>query len=128
MWASLAHNHLSIMALSMSCEQTFLSAGITISKCHNWLKPDIIKVLQYLKSMIHHGLLFHKSPLSFVEQKLYSKDLVADGTCGDLGSADVVGEGVSTWDELIEDDADDDSRAPGDDLNSNDDVFVPSIK
>ena len=116
------------MASSTSSERAFSSAGITISKRHNRLKPDIVEALQYLKSTIHHGLLFRESPSSFVERRFYGKDLTTNGMHGDPDSADVAGEGVSTWDELIEDDDDDDGEVPGDDLDSDDDVFVPSIE
>ena len=90
------------MAPSASSERAFSAAGITISKRRNRLKPDIVEALQYLKSTIHHGLLFREPPSSCVERKFYGKDPVIDGTYGDLDSADVAGEGVNTWDELIE--------------------------
>jgi hypothetical protein len=52
-WASLArHDFLSVMAISVSSERAFLSAGITISKRRNRLKPDIVEALQCLKCMI----------------------------------------------------------------------------
>lgn len=127
-WASLARDYLSIMASSTSSERAFSLAGITISKHRNRLKPDIIEALQYLKSTIHHGLLFCKSPSLLVERKVYSADLqVPDAAHGDPELADIGGEGVRTWDELI-DDEDSDSKTPGDGLDSDDDVFVPDIE
>ena len=61
-WASLTWDYLSIMAMSISSECAFLSAGITISKHRNHLKPDIVKALQCLKCLIHRDLLFHEDP------------------------------------------------------------------
>ncbi|KDQ58811.1 hypothetical protein JAAARDRAFT_106105, partial [Jaapia argillacea MUCL 33604] len=48
-WASLARDYLAIMATSVSSEQAFSSAGITITKCCNCLKGDIVEALQALK-------------------------------------------------------------------------------
>ena len=90
------------MVSSTSSERAFSSARITISKRHNWLKPDVVKALQYLKSIIRHGLLFREPPSSFVERRFYGKDLITDGAPGGSDSVDIAGEGVGTWDELIE--------------------------
>src|SRR6266404_4272574 len=59
-WRSLACNYLAIMASSMSSECVFSSAGITITKCCNHLKGDIVKALQCIKSFIHQDILFHE--------------------------------------------------------------------
>jgi hypothetical protein len=72
-WASLARD-LSIMALSVSSEQAFSSAGITISKCHNHLKWDIVEALQYLKCMIHQNLIFQFDPDVSVTDKMAEED------------------------------------------------------
>jgi hypothetical protein len=48
----LAHNYLAVMASSVSSEQAFSSAGITISKHRNCLKGDIVEALQCLECMI----------------------------------------------------------------------------
>ena len=63
------------MASSTSSERAFSSAGITISKRRNRLKADIVEALQYLKSCIHHSLLFRESPSSVVECRVYGADL-----------------------------------------------------
>jgi hypothetical protein len=52
------------MALSVSSERAFSSAGITISKRRNRLKPDIIEALQFLKCVYRHDLLFREEPTS----------------------------------------------------------------
>ena len=46
------------MASSVSSERAFSSAGITITKRRNQLKPDIVEALQFLKCLYHHDLLF----------------------------------------------------------------------
>ena len=53
---------LPIMVSSVSSERAFSSAGITISKCRNRLKPDIVEASQFLKCSYHHNLLFHEEP------------------------------------------------------------------
>ncbi|RXW15922.1 hypothetical protein EST38_g9925 [Candolleomyces aberdarensis] len=57
-WASLAQDYLAIMASSVSSERAFSAAGITISKCRNSLKADIVEALQVLKSLINSDLIF----------------------------------------------------------------------
>ena len=57
-WALLACNYLAVMASSMSSEQAFSVASITISKCRNQLKGDIVKALQCLKCLYHQDLIF----------------------------------------------------------------------
>ncbi|KAJ7315399.1 ribonuclease H-like domain-containing protein, partial [Mycena albidolilacea] len=44
-WALLARDYLAIMASSVSSERAFSSAGITISKCRNRLKGEIVEAL-----------------------------------------------------------------------------------
>ena len=51
---------LPIMASSVSSERAFSSAGITISKRRNRLKPDVVEALQFLKCSYHHNLLFRE--------------------------------------------------------------------
>ncbi|KIK74266.1 hypothetical protein PAXRUDRAFT_63728, partial [Paxillus rubicundulus Ve08.2h10] len=47
-WASLAQDYLSIMASSVSSERVFSAAALTITKCHNRLKGDIVEAIQVL--------------------------------------------------------------------------------
>ena len=56
-WQSLARDYLAIMALSVSSERAFSSAGITISKRRNRLDGDIVEALQCLKSFIHEDIM-----------------------------------------------------------------------
>ena len=59
-WGLLAADYLSIMATSVSSEHAFSAAGITISKCRNHLKSDIVEALQCLKCFYHNDLLFRE--------------------------------------------------------------------
>ncbi|KAF5334824.1 hypothetical protein D9758_018073 [Tetrapyrgos nigripes] len=51
------------MALSVSSERAFSSAGITISKRRNRLGKDIVEPLQFLKCVLCHDLIFREAPL-----------------------------------------------------------------
>ena len=57
------------MASSVSSERAFSAGGITISKCWNCLKGDIIEALQVLKCAIRHDLLFRVLILEFDDEK-----------------------------------------------------------
>ena len=57
MWCSLACDYLAIMASSVASERAFSSAGITICKCCNCLKGNIVEALQCLKSLIQQDLM-----------------------------------------------------------------------
>lgn len=57
-WASLAQDYLAIMASSVSSEQAFSAAGITIAKCRNALKADILEALQVMKCLLNSDLIF----------------------------------------------------------------------
>ena len=48
------------MASSVSSERAFSAAGITISKCRNRLKGDIVEALQCLKCLYRQDLIFHE--------------------------------------------------------------------
>ena len=50
------------MASSVSSERVFSSAGITITKHRNHLKPDIVEALQFLKCFYYHNILFREEP------------------------------------------------------------------
>ena len=50
------------MASSVSSERAFSFAGITISKRRNWLKPDIVEALQFMKCLYRWELLFREEP------------------------------------------------------------------
>ncbi|KAF8661944.1 hypothetical protein AX16_001266 [Volvariella volvacea WC 439] len=89
-WASLARDYLLIMALSMSSERAFSSAGITISKHRNCLKQDIVEALQFLKCTMQKDLLFQEVEMMQAELKKREKD----GSVAEKG-----------WDEFLDDDA-----------------------
>jgi hypothetical protein len=56
------------MSSSVSSERAFLQGGITISKCRNCLKGDIVEALQCVKCAIRHELLFREpAPSSILE-------------------------------------------------------------
>jgi len=56
-WASLAHDYLPIIALSVSSEHAFSAGRITLLKLHNRLKGDIVAALQVFKCAIRKDLL-----------------------------------------------------------------------
>jgi hypothetical protein len=90
-WASLARDYLAVMSSSVFSERAFSSAGITISKRRNRLKPDIVEALQVLKCMIRRDLIFRKAAL-----------VDDEGDSDDEGEED--GDGEQGWDALLDDD------------------------
>src|SRR5271168_2470604 len=63
------------MASSVSSEQAFSQSGITITKCCNRLKGDIVEALQCVKCVIHHDLIFCEPvPSRILEAKFDSGD------------------------------------------------------
>ena len=54
------------MGSSVSSECAFSAAGITISKCQNRLKPDIVEALEFLKCMYVKDLIYRDPPPSSV--------------------------------------------------------------
>jgi hypothetical protein len=92
------------MASSVSSERAFSSAGLTISKQRNRLKGDIVEALQCLKCMYHNDLIFRDVVVATEEEEdLEDMDLEL---VGENGGNNDVGEGSSTWDELLADDED----------------------
>ena len=51
-WGFLAQDYLEIMSSSVSSKHAFSQGGITISKCCNGLKSDIVEALQCIKCAI----------------------------------------------------------------------------
>lgn len=82
------------MATSVLSEHAFSSAGIIITKHWNYLKPNIVEVLQCLKCMIKHELLFCQDP------SVVSKP-VDDTSSKDKTSIDALNEDTR-WDNIIE--------------------------
>ena len=80
-----------IMASSVSSEQVFSSAGITITKRHNRLKPDIVEALQFLKCLYHHDLLFREeASTQFEMEESDHPETVAEND-------------LEGWDRIVED-------------------------
>ena len=80
------------MSSSVSSERAFSQGGITISKCRNWLKGNIIEALQCLKCAIRHELLFREpAPSSRLKA-----DADEEGT-----------EETTSWDEMLTDNEND---------------------
>jgi hAT family C-terminal dimerisation region len=93
------------MASSVSSERAFSSAGITISKCRNCLKPDVVEALQCLKFMIKRDLFFRFNP-SIAADEMQQEDAASEL---DLEAGDSKGQ---SWDEMwIVDDDDTDDEA-----------------
>lgn len=101
------------MASSVSSERAFSFAGITITKCRNRLKLDIVEALQFLKCTYHHDLLLHEEPNTQFEMD-------------ESGDVEEVVEGngeKADWDGIVEDLVDDEGFVDHDE----DDVFVQEI-
>ena len=92
------------MGSSVSSERAFSSAGITILKRRNRLKPDIVEALQFLKSHYRHDCIFREQQPSLV---LEGQLEVVDED-GDLDWEDEE-EPTAAWDSLvINDESDED--------------------
>ena len=96
-WASLARDHLAIMASSVSSERAFSSAGITISKRRNRLKPDVVEALQCLKFMIKRDLFFRFDP-SIAADEMQEEEEEEEAALG-LDS-EVSDKNGKSWDEM----------------------------
>lgn len=83
------------MASSVSSERAFFSAGITISKCRNRLKGDIVEALQFLKCFIRRDFLF-RIPEVLVDDEEQEVEAVMSKNGGNGAS----------WDILLDDDPD----------------------
>ena len=105
MWTSIARDYLPIMASSVSSEHACSSAGITISKWRNRLKPDIVEALQCLKCMYKNDLTFCDVLLSSKVEKELDEEEILD--------LDFRADGIVTqadnfsWDQLVLDGDDD---------------------
>lgn len=74
----------------MSSEQTFSSAGITITKHWNWLKGDIAEALQVMKCLLWYDLIFQEQgPSSLVEKEPEDKEDIIDEELTQVGDTDV---------------------------------------
>jgi hypothetical protein len=100
------------MASSISSERAFSSAGITISKCHSRLKPDIIEALQFLKCLYHCELIFQEE--SSIASEMGMETATQDHVEGSLESG---------WDDLVGDLQEDEGFQDF----GNEDVLIQSI-
>ena len=100
------------MASSVSSERAFSSAGITITKRRNRLKPDIVEALQFLKCLYHHNLLFREEANTQLE--------VEESDHPDTEDTLAENEG---WDRIVEDLADDEGFIDHD----GEEVFVQEV-
>jgi hypothetical protein len=66
------------MASSVSSERAFSHGGITISKCRNRLKGDIVEALQCIKCAIRHDRLFHEAGPSSLDEDKTDEDEIGD--------------------------------------------------
>ena len=83
------------MGSSVLSERAFSSAGITISKCCNWLQADVVEALQFLKCLIQKELIYCKpQPSSILKQEL-------DGVLEDYGDPEWVDNNPAGWDKLF---------------------------
>lgn len=111
------------MASSVSSERAFSSAGITISKRRNRLKPDIVEALQFLKCLYRHDLLFREEPSTDIEvgmEDMLDTSIVEGDHNHDTSEAGT----LDSWDSLID-------NLPGDEGyvdHDDDDVFVQEIR
>src|SRR6266550_7853276 len=82
----------------------FEFAGITISKCRNRLKADIVEALQCLKCLIKHNLLFRDTDDPSVAAEI-------------MGERQPDVQDDSGWDDLVEDLEDDEVDDDSDEVN-----------
>ena len=74
-WTAIARDFLAIMASSVSSERAFSSAALTITKCRNRLKGDVVEALQVMKCLLKHDLVFRESgPSSTTEDTMDHDD------------------------------------------------------
>jgi hypothetical protein len=79
-WTAIARDFLAIMVSSVSSERAFLSAALTITKCQNRLKEDVVEALQVMKCLLHHDLVFFaQGPLSLTEESAEEDDELLEG-------------------------------------------------
>ena len=123
-WASLARDMLPIMASSVSSERAFSSAGITISKRRNRLKPDVVEALQFLKCSYHHNLLFREEASTHVEIEELEDYDVEEVSDKSAEKKEKVG-----WDGMVEDLADNEGvvTVVDDDGHDTDNVVVEDV-
>jgi len=90
------------MASSVSSKRAFSAAGITLSKCRNRLKGDIVEALECLKCLLHRDLIFCEVVTAAgLEKELENVD-TDDGETG--SPAEIVAEtNEFSWDQVLDD-------------------------
>jgi hypothetical protein len=101
------------MAFSVSSKHAFSQGGITISKCHNQLKGDVVEALQCVKCSLHHDLLFRKPGPSSLGEDEFDADADADGEATENAQDDP--EEEDSWDNLLLEEYD--KSEPEDDMD-----------
>ena len=101
------------MSSSVSSERAFSQGGLTISKCHNCLKGDIMEALQCIKCAIRHDLLFRELAPSSILEANENKELEESENVSTVGDSGNPGDEESnieevSWDGLMIEDEDDD--------------------
>jgi hypothetical protein len=108
-WASIARDYLAIMASSVSSEQTFSSAGITLSKRQNRLKGDIVEALQFLICLLHRYLLF-QVPFTTADEFDLESDESLEGLAAEVDRSTLVtddsewivlDDGSKDWEDVV---------------------------
>ena len=92
------------MASSVSSERAFSAAGITISKCCNKLKEDIVEALQCLKCLYCEELIFCEVLSSKDEElDMDATEILLDNSYGNKTDPGVVdSDDVEfSWDQLL---------------------------
>jgi hAT family C-terminal dimerisation region len=97
------------MASSVSSEQSFSAAGITISKRCNQLKRDIVEALQCLKCLYHKNIIFCEVLTSTeVEADMDLTEMILDNSYENKADLDILDKDndLFLWNQLIPDDDD----------------------
>ena len=93
-WTAIAHDFLAIMVSSVLSDCTFSSVVLTITKCWNHLKGDVVEALQVMKCLLHHDLVFHEpGPSSTIEDIVDEDNELLEGESDDPGESNMSGPG-----------------------------------
>ena len=100
------------MSSSVLSEHAFSQGGITISKCCNHLKGNIVEALQCIKCAIQHDFLFREpAPALVLEEEMSDQELEDVSGGRSLGESDKESEiNEHCWDDLLIEDSDSDEN------------------
>ena len=82
------------MASSISSECVFSLAEVTISKCRNRVKPDIVEALQFLKCLHCQELICREEPSMILELQM-------EMPVQELVKGTEVSEKHENWDDIV---------------------------